>query len=475
MKKYIVIALAMMLFIFTGCNEMFFGETSGIDIKSTSALNQTSISGFASSITENMDGDATVLLQDTDVLIEESGTYELSGDYTSVTVNVDKNIDEDPVYLILNNANIENIQGTPLHVMEAEHFVLVLQEGTTNTVSQGAITTSDEEFPSSAIYSRADTTITGNGSLELSTLYQDGINSRDDLIIEGGTILVNAIEDGIVGKDLLAIRDATITVKCGNDGLKSSNSEDSTLGNILIANGEFIIDANNDAISAEQTVQIEDGNFMLTSGGGFVEVLNDITRGEGSAGVVQPSSLLEESMKGIKGLHLVLNGGTFNISSYEDAVHADDSLTINGGVYEIISGDDALHAETDLLINDIELRVKNAYEGLEGATVTINGGEMHVAVLDDAINASSDTGFVHITNGTIYLTSQGDGIDSNGDLTIDGGEIVIDVNAVYAGGDSELDVGGEFNISAGTVTDENGNAVQPTATVPGNLPRRVNP
>ncbi len=90
--------------------------------------------------------------------------------------------------------------------------------------------------------------------------------------------------------------------------------------------------------------------------------------------------------------------------------------------------------------------------------------------MDDAINGSSDTGLVRITGGTIYLRAQGDGIDSNGDLTVEGGNIVIEVNAIYSGGDSELDVGGLFSTSGGTLTDENGNAIEPNNNSFGNPP-----
>ncbi len=466
MKKHIIIALIITSLILSGCSN---ADTSvsdtGVELVQTplSAPTQLTVSTVDfpdTSFTEDVEASSTPI-SDKDVSITESGTYEFSGDYSSITVNVNKDIDDGAVYLILNNANITSETSTPINIMEAQDVVIML-EGE-NTVTQGEITTTDEEFPSAAVYSKADTVITGSGSLTVTTSYNDGINSRDDLVIEGGTIVVNAIEDGIVGKDLLAISESSITVTAGKDGLKASNDEDADKGNLIITSGDFNITAQNDGISAEQILQIDDGSFNIISGGGFVEVLNEITRGEGSSGVVQPSSLLEDSMKGLKGFNLMLNGGEFDISSYEDAIHADNSLTVNGGVYAILSGDDALHADIDLVINDINLIVEDAYEGIEGSTVTINGGNISVNVLDDAINASSETGYVKITNGTVSLKAMGDGIDSNGDLTIEGGQIVIEVNAIYSGGDSELDVTGVYSISGGSIVDENGDDIEPTS------------
>ncbi len=466
MKKTLMVFLMISLLVFAGCaktDESTAGNSAGTAQPSLAESNQTAASEMEfpdTSFTDEI-GDSAIPMSEEDVSITESGTYEFSGEYNSITVNVDKDIDDGAVHLILNSAHISNENSTPVNIIEAQDVVITLQGE--NTVTQGEIVTTDEEFPSAALYSRADTTIVGSGSLTVTTSYNDGINSRDDLIIEGGTIIVNAVADGIVGKDLLAISQSNITVVAGKDGLKASNDEEADKGNLIITNGDFNITAQNDGISSEQTLQIDGGNFSILSGGGFVEVLNEITRGEGSSGIVQPSSLLEDSMKGIKGLNIVLNGGEFDISSYEDAIHANNNLTINSGTYAIISGDDAIHADIDLTINDISLTVENAYEGLEGETVTINGGNISINVLDDAINASSETGYVRITDGTISLKSMGDGIDSNGDLTIEGGTITIEVNAIYSGGDSELDVSGVYSISGGSIVDENGNEIEPTS------------
>ncbi len=457
MKRYIAVGLVLAMSVLVGCSNA--NENNNLtqqDIISDNRNINLENEFFDISFAQNINPDV-LLVDDSEALITNSGAYEFSGDYSSITVNVNKDIDEGVVYLILNNANINNEDGTPINIIQAKDVVIIL-EGE-NSVNQGEIITTDEEFPSAAIYSKADTVITGDGTLTVTTLYNDGINCRDDLIIQGVTITINAVADGILGKDLLAISNSDITVTAGKDGLKTSNLEEEGKGNLFIQSGNFDINAENDGISAEQTLQIDDGTFIIVTGGGFVEVLNEITRGEGSGNTISATSQLEYSMKGLKGLNIVLNGGEFNISSYEDSIHSDYNLTINAGTYNILSGDDALHADMDLLINDIDLSVENAYEGIEGSTITINGGNIVVNVLDDAINASSETGFVKITNGFISLKARGDGIDSNGDLIIEGGEIIIDVDAIYSGGDSELDVTGTYTVSGGVVLDANGNEV----------------
>lgn len=55
-----------------------------------------------------------------------------------------------------------------------------------------------------------------------------------------------------------------------------------------------------------------------------------------------------------------------------------------------------------------------------------------------------------ISGGTVTVTAEGDGLDSNGTASITGGTIV--VNGPTGSGNGALDVDGEFDISGGTLT-----------------------
>jgi hypothetical protein len=57
--------------------------------------------------------------------------------------------------------------------------------------------------PNAAIFSKSDLTIFGAGSLNVDGNYNDGIASKDGLIIKSGTISVTSVDDGIRGKDYL--------------------------------------------------------------------------------------------------------------------------------------------------------------------------------------------------------------------------------------------------------------------------------
>ena len=181
------------------------------------------------------------------------------------------------------------------------------------------------------------------------------------------------------------------------------------------------------------------------------------------SGTVNESEMSEEessaSTKGIKaGGALLLNGGTYTLDTADDSIHSNSNITINGGTYTMNAGDDGIHADDALVINGGTITIEQSYEGLEGMTVTINDGTIDITSDDDGINAAGgteentmpDSGkqsengeenemWMEINGGYIHILAGGDGIDSNGDLAINGGEIYID--GPSDNGNSAIDYG----------------------------------
>ena len=176
------------------------------------------------------------------------------------------------------------------------------------------------------------------------------------------------------------------------------------------------------------------------------------------------------STKGIKADDdMYLNGGTYQIDSADDSIHSNANITIADGTYALATGDDGVHADDALVVNGGTITVTESYEGLEGLTVTINDGTIDITSSDDGINAAGGTdqsGFgpfggdhfkgtdsaddeteettdnemwMELNGGYIHILAGGDGVDSNGDLTINGGEIYID--GPSDNGNSAIDYG----------------------------------
>ncbi len=163
---------------------------------------------------------------------------------------------------------------------------------------------------------------------------------------------------------------------------------------------------------------------------------------------------------------LKVTGGTINITSTADAVEANDSIAIADGKITINSQKDGLHSENEddnslgyIYICGGTLNINASADGVQGTTTTqidggtlnitaaegiestyvkINGGTIKISASDDGINGSSKSDSVstkvEINDGNITIDmGQGDtdGIDSNGDLSINGGKITVNAQSPF--------------------------------------------
>ena len=365
MKKPLRIILSLMLLLtgITGCAAT--KESSNVESTSTStttALNAVSVNydnddyyfdwKNSSYKTIGLNGSLSTLkgdglaVQGSVVTISASGVYEITGTLTdgSIIVDVNTDTDKETVFLVLNGATIESKTSAPIYIKGAKKAVILLENGTKNSVSDGSgtVVNADGE-PSAAIFSKADLTITGSGTLTVTAAYNDGITCKDDLKVTDGTLLINAKADGIVGKDSLNVKNGSITITAGKDGLRSTNETAEGKGNVVVQNGQITITAANNAIQASKLLQIDAGKLNLNSGGGYPG--KSISSGNNDFGgrpgqdatATTKSTVEEESKKGLKaGQGILINGGTINVSSYEDSIHSNTDVAINDGILTLV-------------------------------------------------------------------------------------------------------------------------------------------
>ncbi len=112
-----------------------------------------------------------------------------------------------------------------------------------------------------------------------------------------------------------------------------------------------------------------------------------------------------------------VNGGTkgngiLNINATNEGLDSELNLTINGGIININSGNDGINTSEDYV-----------------SVTTINGGEINICVTGE--------------------TGEGDGIDSNGWLVINGGKVKAEACSLSADAGIDSDMG--IHINGGTV------------------------
>lgn len=244
----------------------------------------------------------TIALGSGNVEITEPGTYILTGTLSNGQVIVNSSA-EGKVRIVLSNASITNSSGAAIDVRAADEVVVVLAEGTSNSLTDGSgYDTSGEDAADAALFSMADLTIGGTGSLIVTGNTADGIASKDGLVILGGTITVKAADDGIRGKDYLVIQDGTLDVTSAQDGLKSTNETDAQYGDIVISGGTVTVNAGDDGAHAE-------GDLAITGG----------------------TVTIAKSSEGLEGHTITIAGGSTSVTSSDDGVNASSGTGSTSG------------------------------------------------------------------------------------------------------------------------------------------------
>ncbi len=362
------------------------------------------------------------------VSITEAGTYVFKGTLDNGQIYVDTDA---LVHIILDGVTIQNNTGPAIEVRNAKKVVITsVDENTLTDGTDYTLYTNDDE-PNATLYSKADLSLNGTGTLNINATYSHGILSKDVLKIVSGTYDIKATNDAIRGRDGISVLDGTFNLNAQGDGIQSNNTD---LGWIKIYDGTFNIIAKGDGIQAEDYILIEQGSFNITS-----------------------------QEKGLVSMDLSIMEGNYTFNTIDDSLHANGNITLDGGQFTINSEDDAIHADSDLTIHNGIIDIQSSYEGLEGSNVTIHDGEITIVSKDDGINAaggndttqdprdffSSGNHAITINGGIMTIDAQGDGIDANGNLYINGGTVL--VHGPSGDGNGALDYDGEGIIKSGTL------------------------
>ncbi len=176
---------------------------------------------------------------------------------------------------------------------------------------------------------------------------------------------------------------------------------------VTITGGTYQIAADGHAVSGKDSIAISDGSFALAANKDGLHSEND-----------------DDDTLG----NITITGGEFVIRVYDDAIHATYRLQIDGGSFDI-----------------------TAAEGLEATFIQINDGVINIQASDDGINAARKsnacTPTVEFNGGTVTIAmgaGDTDGVDSNGNIIVNGGTISVT-------GNSTFDYDGTAQYNGGTI------------------------
>ena len=303
-----------------------------------------------------------------------------------------------------------------------------------------------------------DSGITGSGSgVEISgtalTISEPGTYLLTGSCADGSV----KVKKGTAGvtlilSDLSLTSSTTAPITCGKSSVVTIVAADGTTNTLTDAaqNNDTDYPTNTDAENA--VIKGKDGAQVVLCGSGSLTLnangKNGIKSGTTDSETAQDASLT------IRELTLTIN------APVNDAINAEQLLNVESGTLTLDAADDALHC--DLVMNigadgteGPTLTITNAYEGIEAAALNIASGDIDITCEDDCLNAgnSSLTNYdfeINTSGGTLRAyTTAGDGFDSNGTMTISGGDI--EVWTANTADNQPLDADGGITVTGGTV------------------------
>ena len=230
-------------------------------------------------------------------------------------------------------------------------------------------------------------------------------------------------------------------------GLKCSTNEHENVNNQLIINGgEFHLDTSDDSVHSDYNITITKGIFEIKSGDDAVHADQFLILGEKDQ---TDNSLLSISIskcnEGLEGSQVYIYSGTYNIIASDDGINAagdtDENCQSGGGGMNPGGNQGGFGP--------------GGNQGGFGPGGN-NGRPMRNLrkrkLQSNQMNSQCFIFHIYIYGGDIYVNTESDGLDANGNIYFYGGNL--EVWGMKSGGDGEpIDMDGTLYIMGGTILD----------------------
>ena len=419
-----------------------------------------------------------------DLYLTAKGTYVLRGSLTNHQIIVQAKGKK--LQVVLDNVSLSHDTLPPLQVVAADKVFVTLAAGSNNYISatnllSDAAVAQDLD---AALYADADLSLNGDGALTVASVGGMGIKSTDDLVVTGGLIIVTADRHGLRGKDSLRLGGGTLHITATGKGLK-------TAGRFIMSAGEVTINSTDDAVHSDDSVDISGGSLQISTSDDGIHADNVIKISGGTINIAQ-------SYEGVEAQEIYVSGGDISVVATDDGFNAstgggDDMFGPGGmggggsmgeggerqfaGPREGTDGGRLRPEHMDFSDQSGNMGLPPEFAGNEAGAPPSSGdaslgfdfmppggappsGQPPAAAgqptVADAAATSSTRGqlpLLLISGGRVRVNAAGDGLDSNGDLVITGGDIVVDGPTNNGNGalDSGTESGGDLRIEGGTI------------------------
>lgn len=416
--------------------------------------------------------------------INALGTYVVSGSLSDgqLLIKATKTSSIEDVIVVLNGVSITCDSGAPIFSSGTAKLKMFKADGSVNYVHDARSSSTASSYTgddNAAIFSDKKLKIFGSGKLSVEADFNNGVGSDKGVELKNGELSIISYNHcikshekielgGVIGEDEGGTFNLkSLTGSCLRSDSETNLDEDtSTYFLTSITQGTYVMVSEYDAIEIDGLLNISGGDIDITTGG-----LDKTAHGSSSSYTLTTDM---DSRKGIKCDHdISISGTTTDISldCFDDGVHSNSNITISGGAFSVAvatsskkststggpgggsstKGSDAIHADENVTISGGAINVVKSYEAIEGTTITISGGTTYCIASDDGVNAANgdeESGSqyqLNISGGYLYIDSGGDGLDSNGSITMSGGMVV--VSGPSSNGDAPIDTGDQYKMS----------------------------
>ncbi len=278
-----------------------------------------------------------------------------------------------------------------------------------------------------------DIKITSSGTYVVS-----GTSSDGNITVKKGTTGVVLVLDDL---DLTSTTGATVSIN------KEAEVKVIISGDVVLTDNE---NPDDEYSTDADVADAYDGAALKAKANSQVYVTGD--------GTLTINGNAKNGIKAGDDSSLIFDDVTVNITATNDGINGNYDVTLLSGSFNISAGDDAIHADHILTVGSEDgtgptVKITKSNEGLEGTVVNVLGGDVSIVSSDDAINAANGDGVYegeldysfNMLGGKVVINSNGDGIDSNGDVNLIGGGAQI--NSAAGGGEAGIDCDGQYYIS----------------------------